>query len=235
MKNILISFYFVLCGCYKLLDRKYASNNIDIHVGDCPVDVDHVSMLFNAVDELTLPGNYRHINWYFDSEWENGTYVNNKNEILFTHMDNDVAYTEFQVAYVADRSEVKKLFQPGKKTKNKKRKNLEKIIVEFDMIINPYGLTEETLYNVILHEMTHVFLLDHGEYEDSLSGITLRLNSSGDIIQYPDKQSIRQDDCYGIYQKMIDDILNVNKKYAENLETMKSHCENYRRNEYIII
>lgn len=32
------------------------------------------------------------------------------------------------------------------------------------MLINPYGLTRTTMYNVVLHEIAHVFLLDHGIY-----------------------------------------------------------------------
>ena len=42
---------------YKLLERKYDNNSIDVYVGQCPPCVDCISMLFNAVDELSMPGN----------------------------------------------------------------------------------------------------------------------------------------------------------------------------------
>ena len=32
------------------------------------------------------------------------------------------------------------------------------------MLINLYGLTRTTMYNLVLHEMAHVFLLYHGIY-----------------------------------------------------------------------
>lgn len=214
MKALVGLLYLTLGSCYELLDRKYSKNSIDIHIGECPIDVDHISMIFEAANELTLPGNYRQINWFFDASWGNNTHENGRNEILFKYLNNEHGYTQFQVL----------------------NNNEERTILEFDMVINPYGLTRKTLYNIILHEMTHIFLLGHGEYSDSIAGFVIGVGAeSRRVIQSKERIKISRDDCYGIYQKMIDDIIvDYNDyEYANNLNNvMLIHCPKYRENYY---
>lgn len=193
---------------YKLLERSYYNNDIDIHVGPCPIDIDCVTMIFDAADEFVLPGNYRQINWYFDGVQTQNYQNNGLNELFFKYMPDNKGHTEF--------------------------KTLSGKILEFNMNINPYGLTRTTIYNVIVHEFSHVFLLGHGEYQDSITGFLLPVLPSGNIIQSTQKLKMTSDDCYGIYIKMIDDIILYNYKYANSLNTvMSKHCPTYPSNKLI--
>jgi hypothetical protein len=181
------------------------SNSIDVHVGKCPDDIDCVSMLFDAVAELTLPGNYRHINWKFNSVKSINSDSNGVHEIYFMYIPNQKGQTTFKL--------------------------LNGFILEFEMLINPYGLTKNTIYNVILHEMAHVFLLDHGEYRDSISGYILRVMPNGDIVQANKRITMTEDDCFGIYIKMITDIIMTNYTYAVHLNNiMQTQCKKYKPN-----
>lgn len=190
---------------YKLLERKYDNNSIDVYVGQYPPGVECISMLFNTVDELSMPGNYRHINWKFNSVKTINSENNDLNEIYFMYIPDHKGQTTFKV--------------------------LNGIILEFEMLINPYGLTRTTMYNVVLHEMAHVFLLDHGEYRDSLSGYLLRVMPTGGIVQATERIKMTEDDCYGIYIKMINDIIMSDYTYAIYLNNlMQSQCKKYETN-----
>jgi len=83
------------------------------------------------------------------------------------------------------------------------------------------------MYNIVLHEMAHVFLLDHGEYRDSLSGYLLRVMPTGGIVQATERIKMTEDDCYGIYIKMINAIIMSDYTYAIHLNNlMQSQCKN---------
>lgn len=99
------------------------------------------------------------------------------------------------------------------------------------MLINPYGLIRTTMYNVVLHEIAHVVLLDHGEYRDSLSGYLLRVMPTGYIIQATERFKMTEDDCYGIYIKMINDIIMSDYTYAIHLNNLiQSQSKKYETN-----
>jgi len=51
------------------------------------------------------------------------------------------------------------------------------------------------------------FLLDHGEYHDSLSVYLLHIMPTGGIVQATELFKMTEDECYGIYIKMINDII----------------------------
>lgn len=199
--------FSILGQCYNLLDRYYPSNNIDIHISQCPSNIDCVSMIFKANNILQVPGTYMNINWYFNEVDTANVLYNGKNDIIFKNMENQYGKTEFQL-------------HDGK-------------ILEFNMIINPYGISETILYNIILHELGHVYLLAHSEFKDSVMGYKLDILPSG-IIQSTDELiELTRDDCNGLYKRLIRDIYK-NNDYVVFLYRMKSiFCTTLQEN-YIL-
>lgn len=202
----LVNLFDTVCS-YNLLDRYYFNNIIDIHVTECHVNLDCIQILFDANRVLQVPGNYRHINWYFDAVDSPNTHNNGINEIIFKYEPNYKGQTEFKI-------------QNGK-------------ILEFNMLINPYGLSKESLYNIILHELAHVFLLGHSEYKDSIMGYNLIILPNGQV-RNDKKLQLTNDDCLGLYAKLINDIKNIDYVYSLYLVKMSdSYCSMTQKN-YIL-
>lgn len=196
-----------ITSSYKLLDRYYDNNIIDIHVSTCPPNIDCITMLFEANSILQVPGNYRHVNWFFNARETPTLSDNGINEIIFKHTHKHKGKTEFKV--------------------------LNGKVLEFNMIIDPYKLTNNTLYNVILHELAHVYLLGHSEYKDSVMGYKLDVYNDK-IIQATEKIYLTNDDCLGLYDKLIKDMYNNNNQYKSHLQKTKNiHCSNFKNN-YIL-
>lgn len=188
---------------YDLSKRQYKNNNIDIHVSKCPANINCVLMLFEANDIWQVPGNYFHVNWYFDAVQTPNTHINGMNEIIFTYEPDYQGQTEFQV-------------QNG-------------IILEFNMYISLLNLQYEHLYNVILHELGHVYLLSHSEYKDSVMGYKLGLLNDK-LISEP-KLQLTVDDCLGLYNVLVQNKQHGDYKYARYLEQMQnSYCYTLPRN-----
>ena len=179
---------------YNLLDHYYSNNVLDIHVTPCLGNIDCIPMLFDVNRVLQVPGNYRHINWHFDAVDSANLSNNGINEIIFKYGSIYKGQTEF-------------------KLHNKK-------ITEFNIIINPYGLSTETLYNTILHEMSHIYLLAHSQYKDSIAGYKIDVLPNGHIEQSTQKLQLTNDDCLGLYAKLIYDIINIDYIYSLYLERM---------------
>ena len=190
---ILVSGVNLFISSFKLMENYYPYNIIDIYVSPCPQNVDCTSMLFEANKELQVPGNYRHINWHFNN-LEPFSIVNKINTITFKNDYNYKARTSFEI------------------------NNNE--IVSFKTIISTYSLTTNALYNTILHEMSHIYLLDHGSYSDSITGYKLTLMANNQIY-FKQKLQLTKDDCLGLYAKLIDDIIINNNQYALYLENMR--------------
>jgi hypothetical protein len=164
-------------------------------------------MIFEANSVLQVPGSYININWYFDEFKSRSFSDNGINEIIFDQTSNTKGKTEFKI-------------QNG-------------IVMEFDIVINHRGLSPENLYNVILHELGHVYLLGHSEYDDSIMGYVLDMLSNGQI-QKTDKLVLTYDDCIGLYNVLIRDISIVEYTYYTHLNHIKNvYCERMPRN-YIL-
>ena len=192
---------------YNLLERIYSNNVIDIHISACPVDINCILMLFEANAVLQVPGSFIHVNWYFDAVETTNIKTNNLNEIIFKYQPDYKSQTEFQV-------------QNG-------------IVLEFNMFISIYNLTPEHLYNVILHELGHVYLLAHSEYKDSIMGYKLGILPNG----YPKKEEklyLSNDDCIGLYKILINNIQTKDYIYSIYLEQMRdNYCGRLYKN-YIL-
>lgn len=68
----------------------------------------------------------------------------------------------------------------------------------FTVYINPTNLSYITLYNVILHELSHIHLLGHGEYKNSISGFVIYRDLQNNIIPSKYKLIMTYDDCLGL-------------------------------------
>ena len=68
----------------------------------------------------------------------------------------------------------------------------------FTVYINPFNLSYITLYNVILHELSHIYLLGHGEDKNSISGFVIYRNLQNELIQSKYKLIMTYDDCLGL-------------------------------------
>ena len=145
---------------------------------------------------------YRNITWHFDDNDILNTKANNKNKIVFRQISN-IGKTEFKVHH-------------GR-------------ILEFNMFINYINLSPETLYNIILHELGHVYLLGHSEFKDSIMGYKLEVLPNGSIQSSNVTITLSQDDCEGLYSRLVRD-LNDNA-YVSYLQLMESiYCTTLRDN-----
>lgn len=208
IRLIIIFANCVLTDSYNLLDRYYSSNTIDIHVGPCPLGIDCATVLFEANSVLQVPGNYKHINWYFDAVDSISMSDNGINEIIFKNTNSYKGQTEFKV-------------------QNKK-------ILEFNIVIDPYSLSYETLYNIILHELAHVYLLTHGDYKDSIMGYKLDVLYDGYVMPDSSKLQLSKDDCYGLYDKLISDVEVYDNLYKDHLIKMKAMYCSKQIDNYIL-
>lgn len=184
----IIKFIFttVMCLSYNLLNHKYKSADIDIYVS-CPKNIECSSMLFNANYLLHVPGSYFNINWHFLEKTLNDVHNNGLNDIIFTY---DTTYKG------------KTIF---------KKKN--EYIVEFNSYISLYKTNYIELYNIILHEMGHIYLLNHSEYSDSIMGYVIFTKPDGESIT-SNLLGLTTDDCNGLYHNLIQ-----NKQYEDILYT----------------
>jgi hypothetical protein len=202
MFYFLILLKIILTATFRLSPEHYSTNVLDIYVGPCPQHIDCPVLLYEANAILQVPGTYRHINWHYNTNYTNydDNFNNNsKNEIFFVN----AAYPG-ATYFVSNNNTIQ----------------------EFDVIINPYKIDETTLFNIILHEMMHVYLLDHDNTKISISSFVLVLNN--DIIVNSSKRlKLTKDDCLGLYEKLINDIIKTDLLYFYYLYKMKNiYCNN---------
>jgi hypothetical protein len=204
IKHILAIFNLsILISGFNLLDRYYISNDINIHITSCPEYIDCVPIIFEANNVLQVPGSYINIKWHFDDNDILNTKSDNKNKIIFRQISN-FGKTEFKV-------------QNGR-------------ILKFNMFINYSNLSTETLYNIILHELGHVYLLGHSEFKDSIMGYKLSMLNDR-VLPATNKLQLSQDDCNGLYTKLIKDIKHKDYTYAMYLRQMKNiYCPTLSHN-----
>lgn len=78
---------------------------------------------------------------------------------------------------------------------------LNNTIKYFNIYINPINLSYITLYNVILHELSHIHLLGHSDDKNSISGFVVYKNLQNNIIQSNHLLKLTYDDCLGIIKQ----------------------------------
>jgi hypothetical protein len=189
----------MLTAPFRLMPEHYKTNILDIYVGICPQHIDCPVLLFEANKILQVPGSYRNINWHFNNNYSDNYSNNSKNEIFFVSNTYPGATT----------------FEINNNT-----------IQEFNMIINPYNIDETTLFNIILHEMMHVYLLDHDTTKISISSFILVLDNNI-IVNSSKRLKLTKDDCLGLYEKLINDIIKHDLLYFYYLYKVKNiYCNN---------
>lgn len=70
----------------------------------------------------------------------------------------------------------------------------ENAILKYNIFIGTNLLTVDQIYNVLLHEFMHLFLVDHGEFSDSISGYKVQVGSLQERLQ------MTQDDYKGLVE-----------------------------------
>jgi len=98
-------------------------------------------------------------------------------------------------------------------------------VVEFDTVIHSVNIHANQVYNVMLHELLHILLVDHGPYRDSISGYKVvigdwndrRLNVSLD--DYSGLMAVSKRESDDERQKsLLEDIERMEKyKYQSNM------------------
>lgn len=185
-----------LCIPYQLSDLKYTTDNIEFKIMKCPQYIDCTSLVFNAMSECNLPGSYRNFIWEFSDNPFEETEHNGINNIVFKYMPEYTGITRFSIDEFTNE------------------------IIEVDVIIDPIGLDELNIYNILLHELGHVMLLKHSDNYDSIMSYAVYVDSYNNPIPIYEKKYITRDDCYGIYMKLITDIINYDYIYAVKLNNM---------------
>ena len=209
--KLLIGFLSLIPSyCYKTTDLYYQSNNIDIYIEDCPTSVDCIPLIIETAHKWMLPGISFNINWIIKDPAIDSSYYTLKNEISFKHNTNHYGFTVFQ--------------------------SIEKAILNFKIFISPYGITQNVLYNILLHEFGHVFLLQHSFYKDSVMGYKILTNLDKTVNIYQEKITFSDDDVSGIYSielaKHSNNIKNIafsNYLYSLYLQELERHPHNSKR------
>ena len=67
-------------------------------------------------------------------------------------------------------------------------------VLKYNVYIGTHLLSSDQIYNVILHELMHVFLVDHGEYSDSISGHVVQVGGQQSRLR------VTQDDYKGLVE-----------------------------------
>jgi len=187
-----------LINAYVVSDLIYETNDINFVISRCPNNIDCTTLIFNAIYVCNVPGSYRNFNLEF---YNNEIHDENNNNIIFDFFENGHGKTVFTVDSYSN------------------------IIKKVDVYINPYGLDFITLYNVVLHEIAHVMLLEHSKQPNSIMEYKIILDKNNNIINNNKRLNLTKDDCYGIYMKLIYDILFTNYLYALKLNTaMINNC-----------
>ena len=197
--KFILSFIFSilsLVGSYEISSLKYTNNNIKFRVMPCPYNIDCTSLIFNAMSECNVPGSYRNFIWEFSNNPFEKTDHNGINNIIFKSIQGGSGYTRFSID-VNNRD-----------------------ILEVDVTVDPTGMDELNIYNILLHELCHVMLLRHGEKTDSVMGYSVNVDLFGTPILTYDKLYVTQDDCQGIYMKLITDMIYYDHIYAIKLNNM---------------
>ena len=200
-KNILVFINIFCINSYNTMNLSYDTNTINFTISGCPYNIDCSTLIFNALDICNVPGSYRNFNLDFNNNINNNNINNNNvNNIVFTYFDKGYGKTLFSIDPITN------------------------IINSVDVYINTYKMDINTIYNILLHEFGHVMLLDHSDEKDSIMGYSIMLDKYNNNINNK-KLKLTQDDCFGIYIKLINDIIYKDYKYAFMLNrAMLKNC-----------
>lgn len=151
--------FFILvkaCLCFTVLQFRYPVSFLKFNVHECPVHLDCISLLEDAYKKFHDIPVTNHLSFVFT-----------KNKKLVPCCRNSQWNVHFHTLS-------KDQFEGGVGGTTFRLSSVTHVISKATVHIDPFGLHIQTLKNVLLHEMGHLFLLNHSLYTDSVMGYRVK-------------------------------------------------------------